>query len=89
MGDDHPELLTFPCRITVKALGRQSPALLDTVLRIATRHYPELDPAGVMVRPSAKHRYASINIRVRADSRRQIDALYHDLSACDQILMLL
>ena len=89
MGDDHPELLTFPCRITVKALGRQSPALLDTVLRIATRHYPELDPASVMVRPSAKHRYASINIRVRADSRRQIDALYRELSACDQILMLL
>lgn len=87
MGDT--ELLTFPCRITVKALGRQSPALLRTVLRIATRHYPDLDPTSVVLRPSARQRYVSISMCVTADSRPQIDALYRDLSACDQILMLL
>ena len=87
MTETNGTLLTFPCELPIKVFGRNEPAFRDAALGIAKRHYgAELS---VIEQLSRKGSYLSLTITVRAESKAQIDAVYQDLVASDQILMVL
>ena len=56
---------------------------------IVTRHYPELEASNITSRSSQGDKYISITLIITATSRKQLDDIYHELSACEQILMAL
>ncbi len=56
---------------------------------IVARHYPELAPDNITSRPSHENKYISVTFTITATSRKQLDAIYHELSACEQIIMAL
>lgn len=79
----------FPCDIPVKVFGRNDDTFRDTVLAIARRHFPELDEASVVARPSRQDRYVSMTLTIWVESREKIDGLYAELSRHETVLMVL
>jgi uncharacterized protein len=80
-------LLTFPCDLPIKVFGKNEPAFRAAALAIVRAHYgEELTLTEQLSRQGA---YLSLTITVRAESREKLDAVYHDLVASDQVLMVL
>jgi putative lipoic acid-binding regulatory protein len=80
-------LLTFPCDLPIKVFGRNGAAFREAALRIVRAHCgPE---RSVTEQISRRGSYLSLTITVRAEGKAQLDAVYHDLVASDEILMVL
>ena len=82
-------LLEFPCDIPIKVFGRNDPAFREAVLAIVNRHFDTPDPSSLSERLSRENTYLSITVTVYAETREQIDAAYRELSAHEDILMVL
>lgn len=80
-------LLEFPCDFPIKAFGLGTDDLEQTVLEIVGRHSPGIRPGSVSRRPSNGGKYLAITVTIRADSKRQLDAIYQDLTDCPTIMM--
>jgi putative lipoic acid-binding regulatory protein len=79
-------LLAFPCELPIKVFGRNEQGFRDAALAIVRAHYDEWRLAEQQSRQGS---YLSLTITVRAESRAQIDAMYRDLVASDEILMVI
>ena len=79
--------LTFPCELPIKVLGRNEAAFRDAAIAIVRAHYG--DAHRVAEQSSREGAYLSLTITVPAASREQIDAVYLDLVAAPQILLVL
>lgn len=80
---------SFPCDFPIKAMGHASGNFEMTVFEIVRRHAPDLTEKEFKSRPSSNGKYLSVTVTVRAKSRKQLDAIYMDLTACDQVIMAL
>jgi len=81
--------LEFPCDFPVKVFGESTGTFEQAVLEVFRRHVPGLDESRIRRRPSRHGRYVSITVTLRAESRRQLDDLYRELSAHQRVLMAL
>ena len=81
--------LSFPCEIAVKVLGRNVPEFRAEAEDIVRKHYADLSDDAVGDQLSRKDAYLSLTFVVNAQSREEIDALYRELTASDEILMVL
>jgi putative lipoic acid-binding regulatory protein len=82
-------LLQFPCAFPIKAMGRSDSGFEATALAIVRRHAPGFDVAAMNTVASAKGNYLSVTFTIQATSREQLDNLYRELTACEQLLMVL
>jgi putative lipoic acid-binding regulatory protein len=80
-------LLVFPCELPIKVLGRNEAEFRDAAMAIVRTHYG--DEHRVAEQLSREGAYLSLTITVRAESREQIDAVYNDLVAAPEIMMVL
>lgn len=80
-------LLEFPCRFPVKAMGRQTETFEATVIRIVSGHADFWDDQSVKINPSSAGKFVSVTITVRATSQQQLDAIYQELTDCEEVLM--
>jgi hypothetical protein len=85
---DQPPL-QFPCTFPIKAMGLASGTFASVVVGIVRRHVPEVAEAAITVRPSAAGKYLAVTVTIEARSQVQLDAIYQDLVACEQVLMAL
>ena len=83
------ELLEFPCRFPVKIMGRDGEAFREAALAIMETHAGPIGPEAVKSRSSRDGNFLALTVTIEARSREQLDAIYHDLSAHDDILMAL
>lgn len=79
--DERESLLAFPCTFPLKIIGPANDDLAPAVLEMVLRHAPDFDAATIEVRASSAGRYVSLTCTIHATSRRQLDALYRELSA--------
>lgn len=90
MTDNNEEtLLEFPCHISIKAMGKNHIDLEAKVLEIVRKHAPNIGEGAVKTRPSKGGKYISVTVSIQAESKAQLDAIYMDLTACEQVLMAL
>jgi len=89
MSSDDDTLFDFPCRFPIKAMGRDEDDFETTVVGIVRRHVPDLGEGAVTTQPSRNGRFVSVTVTFTATSRDQLDAIYADLTAHNQILMAL
>lgn len=89
MSQDSEEdtLLEFPCEFSVKAMGLTSPNFDAAVIEVVRRHAPDMTEGCLSSRPSKNGKYTAITITIQATSKRQLDAIYQDLTDHKQILM--
>jgi len=89
MTTEEPALLEFPCHFAVKALGRNSLDFKALVTEIILRHASLFDGEDVTTNPSAEGNFLSVTVPIVAQSRKQLNRIYQDLTDCDRILMAL
>jgi len=73
-------ILHFPCDYVIKIEGRSRREFEPTVCEIITQHAGKLDTHQITSKSRGK--MTSLTIRIVATSRKQIDALNHDLIKC-------
>jgi hypothetical protein len=83
------EIFEFPCDFPLKAMGHNTDEFEALIVAIVRRHAPDLADHAVSSRLSANGKYRSVTATFTAHSRAQLDALYTELSAHEQVLMLL
>ena len=89
MCNEEESPLRFPCEFPVKAMGKSDCDLDIIVVGIVRKHVPDLSEAAIKTRASANGNYISVTVTVHATSRRQLDAIYQDLVACEAVIMAL
>jgi hypothetical protein len=82
-------LLEFPCDFPVKAFALSSDGLEGRVAALVRAHAPDLALDAVSSRASGGGKYTAVTVAVRAQSQAQLEAIYRDLSACPEIVMVL
>ena len=80
-------LLEFPCEFSVKAMGLTSPDFDAAVVEVVRRHAPDMTEGCVSSRPSKNGKYTSITVTIQATSKKQLDAIYQDLTDHKHVLM--
>ena len=89
MSDDIQEnesLLQFPCSFPIKVMGRDAPDFRETVVEIVARNVGRIDNDSIRSSPSRKGNFVSITVTIQAESQHQLDRIYQDLSAHDDVL---
>ncbi len=89
MNQQRPSLLEFPCDFQVKAFGHASGGFDAQVVAIMRRHAPDLAEGAVHCRLSGGGKYIAVTVNLRAQSQAQLDAIYRELSASPEVLMVL
>lgn len=89
MADNEETLLEFPCQFPIKALGLSGDALEAAVMDIVNRHVDDLAEGAVKTNASTTAKYTSITVTIRATSKKQLDDIYLELTACEHVVMAL
>ena len=87
--EDGATLLEFPCEFPLKIVGLTRDDFAQSILEIVLRHAPDFDASAMGMRSSSKGKYLSLTCTIRATSKRQLDALYTELSRHDMVSMVL
>lgn len=82
-------LLEFPCDFPIKMMGRETDRFHDIVRALVEKHTGPLSDDAIQSALSRNGRFVSITVTVRARSRQQLDAIYREVTAHDDVLMAL
>ena len=82
-------LLEFPCEFPIKMMGRDTVKFRETVRILVEKHTGLLDDRAIREAVSRKGNFVSITITVNAQSREQLDNIYREITAHDDVLMAL
>ena len=83
------EILKFPTEIAIKAMGRRSASFAQHVGDLVGPHVAAENIISVTTKESKAGKFLSVTVRIVADSRAQLDTIYHALTASDEVLMAL
>lgn len=89
MSKSDETLLEFPCDFPIKMMGRDAPEFHKTARELVEKHTGPLDDSALQTATSRNGRFVSITVTVRATSQAQLDAIYIDATANDQVLLAL
>ncbi len=81
--------LEFPCPFPIKMMGRDTPEFRNIARALVERHTGPVADGAVSASLSRKGNFVSITITIDAQSQQQLDAIYTDVSAHDDVLMAL
>lgn len=84
---DSIELEQFPCIYTFKIFGRHNQTFAERVREIVAATLGPVPLDSMKVRESARGRYLSVTIVVRVHSRAQLEEVYRDLRAEEEVLL--
>ncbi len=79
----------FPVDFPLKVIGKDEDDFEEFVLTIVRKHFANLTESAVSSRTSKDGKYLAVTVKLIAESKEQLDALYLDLSKQDRILMAL
>ncbi len=80
-------LLTFPCPLEIKALGRKKSGFESQICTIIDRHLNGESILCTRSRSSRQGRYISVTCVIKAFDREQLNAIYLDLNREPDVLM--
>jgi hypothetical protein len=81
--------LEFPCRFPIKMMGRDTPEFRTTARALVEKHAGEVADDAVQAATSRNGRFVSVTVTITATSKRQLDAIYREVTAHEDILMAL
>ena len=81
--------LEFPCEFPIKMMGRDTPEFRSTARQLVERHVGAVSDDRVQTATSRNGRFVSVTVTVTATSQQQLDDIYHELTAHDDVLMAL
>ena len=85
--EEDAQLLKFPCSFPIKTMGRDDSEFRDTVVSIVRKHAGNVADNAVRLAPSSKGTFVSVTITIEAQSQDQLDKIYRELSAHEDVLI--
>ena len=82
-------LQEFPSDFPIKVMGRHDSNLRTLTQAIIERHAGPIAESSVRTRTSGDGNFLALTYMVRASSRKQLDDIYRELTACKAVLMAL
>ena len=82
-------IMEFPCDFPIKMMGKDTPEFIDTVRSLVERHAGPIDDESVQTAQSRNGNFISVTVTISATSRQQLDDIYQDLTAHEDVLMAL
>ncbi len=82
-------LLEFPCEFPIKMMGRDTPEFRTMVRELVEKHTGPVADDAIQSSLSRNGRFVSVTITVTAESREQLDNIYRDVTAHEDVLMAL
>ncbi|MCH7821505.1 MAG: DUF493 domain-containing protein [Proteobacteria bacterium] len=82
-------LLEFPCSFPIKMMGRDTPGFRSMTRSLVEKHTGPLGDDAIRSTLSKNGRFVSITVTVTAQSQQQLDDIYRDVCAHDDVLMAL
>ncbi|WP_295427775.1 DUF493 domain-containing protein [uncultured Thiodictyon sp.] len=76
----------FPRRYAIKVMGRADADFQSVVLAIMRRYAPDLDETAISARVSSGGKWLAVTVTFVAQNRAQLNAIYRDLSAHEQVV---
>lgn len=89
MTNETDELFNFPCDFPIKIMGRCDCNLESLVVEIVNKHIDEEASNNISSRPSGKGNFIAVTVVIKAHSREQLDNIYLELTAREEVLMAL
>jgi putative lipoic acid-binding regulatory protein len=86
---DKKPLLEFPCDFPIKIMGKANLDFQATALGIIRKYVPDLSEGAISTRYSKDNNYLSITVTILAQNQQQLDEIYKELSAHQDIMMVL
>ena len=86
---ERENLLEFPCRFPVKAMGLDENGFEALVTGIVLKHAALFEGETVTSNLSSTGKYISVTVTIEALSKDQLDKIYYALTECEQVLMAL
>lgn len=86
---EHKAILDFPCQFPIKIMGRDHALFHEIACAIVTRHAGDIHDDAIRQTASRKGNFISITITIEAISQQQLDSIYRELSAHEEILVAL
>ena len=87
MSEESP--LEFPCEFPIKMMGRDTPEFRAAARSLVEKHVGRLNDERVQAASSRNGRFVSVTVTVTATSQQQLDDIYRDVTAHDDVLMAL
>lgn len=82
-------LLAFPCRFPIKVMGKKDAGLEEFVKKVLQNHVKDISTLEYKTRDSSDGNYLSITAFFIADSKAQLDKIYHAMSNNKNVKMVL
>ena len=87
--EDVKDLLSYPARVHIKAVGAHSARFEALVHSIVGKHIGPEHLLATSTRASRGGKYLAVTITINAQNREQLDAIYQELSGCEDVLIAL
>lgn len=81
--------IEFPCDFPIKMMGRDTPEFRAAARELIENHVGPVADDAIKSNLSSKGSFVSITVTVTATSQQQLDDIYRDVSAHDDVLMAL
>ena len=81
--------IEFPCEFPIKMMGRDTPEFRATARSLVENHVGPLGEEAVATALSKKGNFVSVTVTITATSQQQLDAIYMDVTAHEDVLMAL
>lgn len=81
--------LQFPCEFPIKMMGRETPEFRSTARTLVENHVGSVEDDRVQASISRNGRFVSVTVTITATSQQQLDDIYRDITAHDDVLMAL
>mgnify|MGYP000724603407 FL=1 len=85
MAEQEETLIEFPCDFDVKAMGPSSDDFDAIVVDMIRHHVDDIKEGAVTTKQSSGGKFTSVTVTIYATSKAQIDAIYRELSAHEQV----
>ena len=82
-------LLEFPCEFPIKMMGRDEPRFHAAARTIVERHAGSVSDDAVRRSHSRNANFVSLTITINATSQEQLDSIYRELTASEEVLVAL
>ncbi len=82
-------LLEFPCEFPIKIMGRHDPEFREAALFVVEKYAGKVADGAIRTSMSTNGNFVSITVTITATSQRQLDDIYRDLTAHEQVLVAL
>lgn len=87
--DSRETIMEFPCEFPIKMMGRDREDFHVAARSIVERHSGKLADEAVRQSMSRNANFVSLTITISASSQEQLDRIYEELTAHEEILVAL